>query len=81
MKMAGLEGVEIHSQTITYQYRNLKEILGVMKNIGATYPINKTKGLTGKKHFEKLENIYKAKFEKGGTLPLTWQVLYVSGRK
>ena len=80
MKMAGLEGVEIHSQNITYQYRNLKEILGVMKNIGATYPVSPGKGLKGKKHFEKLENIYKAKFEGGSMLPVTWQVLYASGR-
>ena len=81
MKMAGLEGVEIHSQNIVYQHRNLKEILNSMRKIGATYPVNVASGLKGKKYFEKLENIYKAKFEKGGTIPVTWQAIYISGRK
>ena len=79
-KMAGLENLQIHAQTITYQYSDLFEILYMIKNIGATYPLARGNGLKGKKYFEKLENIYKAKFGDSGKLPLSWEILYVSGK-
>lgn len=83
LKKAGFDALDIHAQTITYRHDNIMQILKQMKNIGATYPLNKNrKGLTGKKYFAELEKIYRKKFaDAEGKLPVTWNVLYISGKK
>jgi malonyl-CoA O-methyltransferase len=83
LKKAGFTAIEIHAQTITYRHDNVMEILYQMKNIGATYPLARThKGLVGKRYFAKLENAYRSKYAgSDGKLPVTWNVLYISGKK
>jgi len=83
LKKAGLKALDIHTQTITYRHENVLEILQQMKNIGATYPLKRSKkGLVGKRYFAKLDNAYRSKFaDSEGKLPVTWNVLYISGRK
>ena len=83
LKKAGFTAIEIHAQTITYRHDNVMEILRQMKNIGATYPIERSKkGLVGKRYFAMLENAYRSKYAgSDGKLPVTSNVLYISGRK
>ena len=83
LKKAGFSAIEIHAQTITYRHNNVMEIVRQMKNIGATYPIERNKkGLVGKRYFAKLDNAYRSKFaDSEGKLPVTWNVLYISGKK
>jgi malonyl-CoA O-methyltransferase len=82
VKKAGFSEVAISAQTITYYFNDIFQLMRSIKNVGASYTgERKNKGLHTKKYFYKLENIYKAKFASEGRLPLTWQVLYISGVK
>lgn len=83
LKKAGFDAIDIHAQTITYRHDNVMEILQQMKHIGATYPLRGgKKGLAGKEYFQKLDAIYRKKFaDAEGKLPVTWNALYISGRK
>jgi malonyl-CoA O-methyltransferase len=83
LKKTGFADIQIHTQTITYRHDNVMQILRQMKNIGATYPLARShKGLVGKRYFTKLENVYRSKYaDSDGKLPVTWNVLYISGRK
>ena len=78
-KKAGFDKINIESQKIVYLHDNIYELLRSIKDIGASYPFGK--GLKTKRHFERLENIYRNKFAKDGKLPASWEVLFISGVK
>lgn len=78
-KKAGFDKINIDSQKIIYLHDNIYELLGTIKNIGASYPFGK--GLKTKKYFTQLENIYRAQNSEQGQLKLTWEVLYISAVK
>lgn len=82
-KMAGLDNVAIESQDIIYKYHDIFDLLkSSFKSVGASYNFrDSANGMKGKRYFNKLENIYKSKFEMSGHLPLTWKVLYITGGK
>ncbi len=82
LKKAGFGDIVISSQRITYRYKNIMELLVSIKNIGASYSGERSfKGLRGKKYFEQLENLYLGKYNHGGMLPVTWEVLYITAEK
>ncbi|PIR31911.1 MAG: hypothetical protein COV36_06275 [Alphaproteobacteria bacterium CG11_big_fil_rev_8_21_14_0_20_44_7] len=82
LKQAGFHNITMHSQNITYHYNSVREILNSMKYIGASYQNESMpKGLRGKQYFEKLENVYRAKYEKNAKLPVSWVVSYITGKK
>jgi malonyl-CoA O-methyltransferase len=78
-KKAGFEKLNIDSQKIIYLYDDIYELMGSIKNIGASYPFGK--GLKTKRHFSQLENLYRAQSTEEGKLKLTWEVLYITGVK
>lgn len=78
-KKAGFDKINIESQKIVYLHDNIYELLRSIKDIGASYPFGT--GLKTKRHFERLGNIYRNKFEKEGKLPASWEVLFISGAK
>jgi len=80
LKKAGFNKLDIESQKITYLYDDIYELLGSIKQIGASYP-SASGGLKTRTYFERLENIYKAKFGQHGKLPLSWEVLYIKAVK
>lgn len=83
LKKHGFTKLEIHAQKIVYKHKNVMEILQQMKNIGATYPLQKAHvGFRGKRYFAKLENAYRSKYaDDSGMLAATWNVLYITGRR
>jgi malonyl-CoA O-methyltransferase len=83
LKKAGFDKIDIHAQTITYRHDNAMEILQQMKHIGATYPLRSgAKGLAGKGYFNKLNAVYRKDFaDDDGKLPVTWNTLYITGKK
>ncbi len=82
-KRSGFSDLVINSQVITYQHKNIFEVMHSIKSVGGGYQVAKTRGLRGKKYFERLENAYKSKFatKNSPTLPVTWQALYITAEK
>jgi malonyl-CoA O-methyltransferase len=78
---AGLAESEVFTETITMFYDDIYSLLRAIKNVGASYKNNNQKGLLGKKHFEKVEKIYHSKFATPKGLPLSWNIIYIKGRK
>ena len=83
LKKAGFQKLDIHAQTITYRHDNVMDVLNQMKKIGATYALGGGEGgFKGKEYFAKLDAVYRKKFaDSDGKLPVTWNVLYISGVK
>ena len=78
-KKAGFDKINIDSQKIIYLHDDIYDLLGSIKNVGASYPFGK--GLKTKKYFTQLENTYRAQSSEKGQLKLTWEVLYISALK
>ncbi len=73
---AGLEGVVMDVEYIKMTYKDCMSLMRELKAIGAHNVNNdRHKGLTGKKHLEKMMNHYET-FRENEKLPATFEIVY-----
>jgi malonyl-CoA O-methyltransferase len=77
----GLAIENIYPETITLQFKNIYDIIRSVKAVGASYKENPNSGIKGKGYFASTEKIYREKFERENSLPLSWEIIYVAGKK
>ncbi len=81
LKNCGFTEYEINTETITIFYKDIYAALLSIKAVGASYKGVSNSGIKGKNYFTKLGEIYRDKFMQNEGLPLSWNIIYVKGRK
>lgn len=81
LKKAGLKINNISSEVTTLHFGSLLEIIKSIKGVGASYKENRQGGIKGKGYFSKIQEIYQDRFADKNGLPLSWNIIYVTGSK
>jgi malonyl-CoA O-methyltransferase len=82
MMISGFEEIKIDKVLFIKPYNSLFHLLKMLKNIGASNPMDGKDNTFSKKSFlELMDKIYKEKFSENGGVGATYEILLCSGRK
>lgn len=81
LQKAGFSKYDISCETITLYYPDIFAIIAAIKGIGARYKGSREGGMKGKGYFIKIQEVYKQQFGNEKGLPLSWNIIYVTGNK
>ena len=71
----GFQQVVVHSERLTLEYRQLRDLLRDLKGVGASNRLpGRHRGLTGKVAFARMERAYEQR-RRQGWLPATWELV------
>lgn len=79
-KNASLELLSIKREEIVYYYDSIKDIYTHIKNIGGNYK-HKNNSYPGKLFFTNVEKYYSDNFFTDKGFPVTWDIVYLYGKK
>jgi len=70
----------VDTETITVTYPSLKHLMKDLRGMGETNKLlERTKGMTSRRLFEKAENLYLKKYSKNNQLIATFEIIYLTG--
>ena len=69
--------VQIHTETCTQYFADLKSLLQSLKNIGANHVPGRSGGLTGRRRWQLFGEAYETLRDETGMLPLDYQITYI----
>lgn len=73
--------MQVHTETFTQRFTDLKSLLHSLKNIGANHVSGRNGGLTGKRRWQRFNEAYESLRDETGMLPLDYRITFITACK